>query len=1360
MKKLLFCICIFYSLNANAQDYLISFVCTGASANISTVKVENLTSGTSLIINGTDILHLTSISTGINRVDDNQFPGLKVYPNPMTDHSVIELFPPEAGVASISVCDVTGNLFVQTQSYLENSKQEFALSGLKTGLYLINVRSTSYQYTTKLICRGNATGTVQLRKLIINQAASDRKNIVVARSTQGTVDMEYTNGDRLKFTGTSGNYRTVKIDIPRSNKTISFDFVECKDGDINNYPVVGIGTQVWMTENLKTTKFNDGTSLINVSDNTLWGQMTSGAYCWYNNNQSLKDSYGALYNWYIINSGANGGKNVCPTGWHVPTDEEWTSLTDFLGGLSVSGTKLKENGLVNWMTPNTGTNESGFTAFGVGDRSVTGGFAIKGQDGTWWTSSSYDNINGWFRSVSHDQNAVNRNYYNKANGFSVRCLKGGMPVLSASAVISVTQTTAVAGGNITNDGGSAITARGVCWSNSTNPTIANNKTVNGSGTGSFTSTVYGLTANTTYYLRAYTTNSSGTYYSNELIFKTYTGTVTDIDGNVYNTVTIGTTVWMAENLRTMRYRKGDTIGGHSFGYYAPMDRHWVIGDDEANAAKYGRLYNRTASDDSVCPIGWRLPGYSDWRKLTNNADSTYDKGAWLDGYIKFPVAKSLAATTDWLTNDMEGSVGKSLEYNNITGFTALPGANSLSPSYGAIGEYGSWYIQYCPEIPYGFSTVAEIWSENNNLIIHSSDGGAPSELRAISGRGNSIRCIRGSLLADLSTSNPPKVTINSIESGGNISSDAGLKIIARGVCWSKSPNPTITNDKTSDGVGTGSFTSSISELNANTVYYLRAYATNIAGTSYGNEFIIKTFTGTVSDIDGNKYYTVTIGTQEWMAENLKTTKYRNGNSISNTTDDLAWSNLTTGGYCSYNNSSGNIGVFGGLYNYFAVSDQGQLCPSGWHVSTDRDWTTLTNYLIDNGYSYEGTGDDIAKSLSFTEYWSPSKTKATPGNDISSNNSSGFGAIAGGDRSSIGTFSSEITEGTWWSWTEYNSTNAWYRSMNFNSDGVTRGNYSKSNGFSVRCLKGELVLPTITTVDISTVKLTSASSGGNITSDGGTSITNRGVCWSITPNPTTSNSHSSDGTGAGLFTSSLTGLTANTTYYLKSYATNSLGTSYGNEVILKTSSGVVTDIDGNTYYTVTIGTQVWMAENLKVTHFNDGSDLPNIIDATEWRNRISPAYCWYNNDALTEKNTYGALYNWYAVNTSKLCPVGWHVFSIEDWSALETSLGDEGIAGGKLKESGLIHWKSPNTGATNESGFKGLPGGCRNLFNDTFIGVGTDALWWTSSIDKINYPINNPGIPWRGLMYYSSGTNISIGNGLQYAGLSVRCIKDN
>lgn len=209
-------------------------------------------------------------------------------------------------------------------------------------------------------------------------------------------------------------------------------------------------------------------------------------------------------------------------------------------------------------------------------------------------------------------------------------------------------------------------------------------------------------------------------------------------------------------------------------------------------------------------------------------------------------------------------------------------------------------------------------------------------------------------------------------------------------------------------------------------------------------------------------------------------------------------------------------------------------------------------------------------------------------------------------------------------------------------------------------------------------------------------------------------------------------------------------------------GTVTDQEGNIYNTVTIGTKIWMAENLRSTKYNDGTPIPYLTSSDEWSNLIGDdwsertAYCNYKNTVNTDTiATFGRLYNYYTVYTGKLAPLGWHVATEDDWAMLIDNLGDESIAGGKLKETGTKHWISPNTGATNETGFTALPGSWRSSDGSfsPWGEIGINGLWWES-------PGSNPGYLSCFIMSYN---NSSIGlwsvGVSREMGLSVRCVKD-
>jgi uncharacterized protein (TIGR02145 family) len=211
---------------------------------------------------------------------------------------------------------------------------------------------------------------------------------------------------------------------------------------------------------------------------------------------------------------------------------------------------------------------------------------------------------------------------------------------------------------------------------------------------------------------------------------------------------------------------------------------------------------------------------------------------------------------------------------------------------------------------------------------------------------------------------------------------------------------------------------------------------------------------TLGDIDGNFYNIVTLGEQTWMAENLKVTHYSNGDVIPNVTDNNEWKNLTYGAYSWYNNDEvAYKDTYGALYNWFTIVDPRNVCPVGWHVPSDEEWTTLEEYLIANGYGYQGSGSDIAKSMSATSGWTPSDQEGTVGNNQLNNNSSGFSALPNGIRyGEYGTFCCIIDYGHWWTSTGYNAQDAWYRKLHYTFTDLWREPCMKKNGQGIRCLK--------------------------------------------------------------------------------------------------------------------------------------------------------------------------------------------------------------------------------------------------------------------------------------------------------------------
>jgi uncharacterized protein (TIGR02145 family) len=447
MKNLLFLTAMFLVLKANAQDYLISFEGTGVVKDLANVKVENLTKGTSLILTGSDVLHLTEMLNG--GINDNTIkPGIKIYPNPMIESSVIEINPPIPGNAMVRVFDISGRLVSQNQSYFNNSTQEFTLSGLGKGLYIVDVRGESYQYSGKIVCNREFTGKIRLEKISNNETA-DFTEVSAFSVTQGIIDMNYSPGERLMFTGISGSNRTTITDIPDKSKTIVFELLSVTDKDSNYYHVVNIGDQLWMEENLKATRFSDGTSIPMVMDNAQWNFLSTPGYSWYDmNSEAYKNPYGALYNGYSVGTG-----KLCPAGWHVPTVEEWNSLKDYLA-INDFGYPGDKGGIAKSIASKTGwviplpllyhgtlvtvpdgevgkdqqfNNSSGFNGFPAGIRNPEGSFTGSGYKAVWYSSDGTSTLADY--SISNKTSNIEEGYDYRSAGFSVRCIKGEPNVL-------------------------------------------------------------------------------------------------------------------------------------------------------------------------------------------------------------------------------------------------------------------------------------------------------------------------------------------------------------------------------------------------------------------------------------------------------------------------------------------------------------------------------------------------------------------------------------------------------------------------------------------------------------------------------------------------------------------------------------------------------------------------------------------------------------------------------------------------------------------------------------------------------------------------------------------------------------------
>ncbi len=627
-----------------------------------------------------------------------------------------------------------------------------------------------------------------------------------------------------------------------------------------------------------------------------------------------------------------------------------------------------------WSTsPNTSTDDTKST---LGTPPGTGGFTseLTGlQDGTIYFVKAYCSRGGEI-------------VYGSEINFATASVD--LPELTTAEVTGITKTAAVSGGNITNQGGTQVTAKGVCWSTATDPTIGGNLTSNGSGTASFVSNISSLTAGTTYFIRSYATNAGGTAYGNELSF------TTNSDTPVPPTVTTSSVLSVTTN--------SASCGGEVT----------VEGSESVTAR-------------GVC---WNI-----------NPNPTISNNKTSDGS------------------------GTGTFVSSLTGLD--PGTTYYVRAY-ASSSAGTSY-------------------------------------------GNESDFITGALLAELTTLDINTITSTSAKSGGNITSDGGADITARGVCWSTTAGPTIGGSQTNDGLGTGTFISSLAGLTGNTTYYVRAYATNSVGIKYGNELSFNT---------GNLVPSVTTS------------------AITSIT-----SNSAIGG--------GNISDDGGS----AVTARG-VC-----------WSTNPNPEISDEKTSDGTG---------TGSFSSNLLGLSPGISY------------------------------------------YVRSYATNIVGTAYGNQES--------FTANPVIPSLTTIMVTSITHNSASSGGEISYNGGATVLDRGVCWSTIQDPTIANSHTFDGDGTGPFISSISELAPSTLYYVRAYAINIAGTAYGQQEFFSTAAEPtinITSPTGSSHWvsgdTKFITWEDNIAENVLIQLFK-GSTLTKVISNNYPSNG---SYSWQIEDDLDWAGNY-------------------------------------------------------------------------------------------------------------------------------------------
>ena len=721
----------------------------------------------------------------------------------------------------------------------------------------------------------------------------------------------------------------------------------------------------------------------------------------------------------------------------------------FIGIVLINGCK-KEPTLAT-LTTTAVSNISLTTATSGGNITNTGRADIIARGVCWSTSknpvvtgshTSDGAASGSFTS-SLTQLAPNTLYYVRAyatnsvgtaygNEVSFTTNPIAVPTVTTAAVTEFTLTTAVLGGNIVDAGGGTITEGGVCYGLNANPDITSStKVTDVTALGAFTRNITGLSPGTTYHVRAYAKNSSGPGYGADVTFTTTAVVAPTVTTATITEFTLTTAV----------------VGGN------------IISAGGGVITEGGVCWSKSANPDVTVATKitdvTALGAFS--KSITGlDAGTVYHVRAYARNSAGYTYGEDVQFTT-------VAPVAPTVTTAAVTTFsytTATVGGNITDNGGAAITEGGvCWGTDANPDIT-GANKITDVTSTGAfTKDITGLTAGTIYHVRAYAKNsagityGDDVQFTTTAITKPVvTTTEVTNTEVTTASSGGNVTSTGGGDITHKGVCWSISPTPVIESNLniTDDGATAGTFTSSVTGLSGNTTYYLRAYATNSAGTSYGTEYVFKTYAA--MDADMNGYYSVAIGTQTWLTENLKTTKYTNGDLIGSTLSDVSLETAPKYQW-AYGNNESNVVTYGRLYTWYTATDTRNICPTGWHVPSDLEWTTMSSYLINNGYAFSGPGaEDIGKSLAATSGWPVYSVAGTIGNDQASNNSSGFSALPGGYRTANGTFIAIGEDGHWRSSTESTVDNAWYRSLDFDFAILYRNDYGKRNGYSIRCMK--------------------------------------------------------------------------------------------------------------------------------------------------------------------------------------------------------------------------------------------------------------------------------------------------------------------
>ena len=558
MKKLfLLSFLMIVSISVFAQTVTLSF--TGRDMNghwvqLDRVVMRNLTQNWTETIYWPDTILAVENNTGINDpVGSIDFGLSQNNPNPFNGATDVNLTVADEGEVMLEIADANGRIVGIHRMRPQTGVHQFRITLSTAGTYVLTARQNGNVSSIKMMNNGNGDGDDIRYKGVVGLCQG------AVLQPKSDVAHPFNSGDLMEYRGyvVLGEEELESELISTtyfSSQTYQFQFMldghpcpvtpTVTDIDGNTYGTVWMDNQCWMRENLRTTKYADGNAISYGNGSST----TVGHWYYPNNSAANKLTYGLLYNWKAVrrNSGASaenpsGVQGICPDGWHVPSDAEWKQMERYVGMSQSDAEGTGFRGVIaaqlcgdaGWQSSGTANaagnadaaerNSSGFCALPAG--CYSDGYNGFGISASFWTVTGNGECCAYKRSLSYDNAGVDRDGGDKTEAYSVRCVRGDGGSLASLPVVTTfsatpTNTTAVLSGEVTYDGGMPVTARGLCWSLSHNPTLSANHSNEGSGLGSFSSSVHGLSVNTTYYVRAYATSSEGTAYGNEISFTT------------------------------------------------------------------------------------------------------------------------------------------------------------------------------------------------------------------------------------------------------------------------------------------------------------------------------------------------------------------------------------------------------------------------------------------------------------------------------------------------------------------------------------------------------------------------------------------------------------------------------------------------------------------------------------------------------------------------------------------------------------------------------------------------------------------------------------------------------------------------